>query len=262
MTHETGGSSPHPPMPAQPPRPAPQESPGPAPQEPPRAAPPEPPRPDHAPPKWSWWVVGILVPVLGLIVTLIVQTGNSTSRDPLAPPSAASRDSAESATPAGSGTSETTDPDGTPADDDTLTSPSPSPSEASPSEPSPSEPSTKILRTGDFTLAEGNSADLEHGTVGASVESPDMAWSGGGSFSVLNGRVAEPSQGATPRVCADMLLTFPHVTAEMNYGLEGTWYCMPTSANHLAAVAWLGRGHDGMRFHYIVWDTPAPSDDE
>ncbi|MFF7363837.1 hypothetical protein [Streptomyces sp. NPDC008125] len=193
------------------------------------------------------------MPVLGLIVTLVVQTGNNTSRDPLAPPSAAARDSAEPGSPVAPGTSETAAPAETPADDVvTTTSPSPSPSEGS----------AKILRTGEFTLAEGTSADLEHGTVGASVASPDMAWSGGGSFSALNGRVAEPSQGATPKVCDHVLRTFPQPTGEMNSGLEGTWFCMPTSANHLAAVAWLGRGEDGMRFHYIVWDTPAPSDDE
>ncbi|MCX5398116.1 hypothetical protein OHA55_14220 [Streptomyces sp. NBC_00102] len=78
----------------------------------------------------------------------------------------------------------------------------------------------------------------------------------------MNGRVAEPSEGATPKVCAHVLLAFPQATGNMNSGLEGTWFCMPTSANHLAAVTWLGQGHDGMRFHYIVWDTPAPSDDE
>ncbi|MGW2278243.1 hypothetical protein [Streptomyces sp. NPDC001770] len=245
MTHEPGGAHPHPPMPAQPPRPAPQET--------PRPAPPEPPRPDHGPPKWSWWVVGILVPVLGLIVTLVVQAGNNASRDPLAPPSAAAQDSAEPESPASPGTSETPGPAETPAGDVVTTAP--------PS-PSPSQGSAKILRTGEFTLAEGNSADLEHGTVGASVESPDMAWSGGGSFSALNGRVAEPSEGATPKVCDHVLRAFPQPTGEMNSGLEGTWFCMPTSANHLAAVAWLGRGTDGMRFHYIVWDTPAPSDEE
>ncbi|MGW0855299.1 hypothetical protein [Streptomyces sp. NPDC002690] len=197
--------------------------------------------------------MGILVPVLGLVVTLVVGTSGSASRGVLAPPSATAGDPTAPGASAPTGAPESAAPDETPADD-VVTSSSPS--------PSPSETSTKVIKRGDFTLTEGSSANLEHGVVGTSVPSPDMAWSGGESFSPLNGHVADSPKGATPRECAHMLTAFPQATGEMNTGEEGTWFCLPTSANHLAAVEWLGSGDGGMRFHFIVWDTPAPSDDE
>lgn len=215
------------------------------PSQPPRPVPPESPEPSHGPPKWAWWVVGILIPVLGLVVTLIAQSGTSSSRGAPAPSSTESRGLP---TPE---TSATADPSETPADDVVTTlSPLPSPSKAA----------AKILRTGDFTLIEGYSADLEHGTVGASVKNPDMAWTGGDEFAAMNGRVADTSQGATPKICAKALDNSSS-TGWMVSGLEGTWFCMPTSANHLAAVEWLGLGDGGNRYHYIIWDVTAPSDD-
>lgn len=41
---------------------------------------------------------------------------------------------------------------------------------------------------------------------------------------------------------------------------SGSWFCMPTSAAHVAALEYLGPDEDGRRqFHYIVWDMAAPS---
>lgn len=210
---------------------------------------PTPPAPGHGPPRWAWWVVGILIPVLGLIVTLITQSGNNSPRDAATQPSAAAVEPVTPETPT-SETPATADPSESTADDVVTVSPSPSPSQAS----------AKILRTGDFTLARGHSADLEHGTVGTSVKNPDMAWHGGDEFSAMNGRVADTWRGATPTICAKALDS-PRSTGWMVAGLEGTWFCMPTSANHLAAVEWLGDGEGGLQFHYIVWDVTAPSDD-
>lgn len=237
MTRDTGEAQPHPPMPSQPPRPA----------VPPEPAPPE---PSHGPPKWSWWVVGILIPVLGLIVTLVTQSGNNSSRGAGPSVSPAASEEAESPkAPATADASETADPDESPADGVTTPSPSSSPGTA-----------PNILKTGDFTLPQGHSADLEHGSVGETVKAPDMSWPGNSDFSAMNGRVAEPAGGATPTTCEEAL-TGDEVTAtgDMSYGKEGWWYCMPTSANHLAAVEWLGNSKAGKRFHYIVWDKPAPA---
>lgn len=236
MTGEPDGARPHPPMPAQPPRPVP----------PPPAGPPSPPAPGHGAPKWAWWVVGILIPVLGLVVTLITQSWTNSSR--ITPPSSSAAPK-ESVAPEGPSPA---DPTESPTTGDGVTTLSPS--------PSPSQASVKILRTGDFTLSRGYSADLEHGTVGETVESPDMAWNGGDEFSAMNGRVADTHRGATPKICAKALDS-SRSTGWMVAGLEGTWYCMPTSANHLAAVEWLGSGDGGPRFHYILWDVTAPSDD-
>lgn len=216
MTGEPDGTPSHPPMPSRPPRPIPPER-------------------GHVPPKWAWWVVGILIPVLGLVVTLIAQSGTSSSRGAPVPSSTGS-----GGLPAPE-RAVTADPSETPADDVVTTLPPPA---------SPSEAPVKILRTGDFTLIEGYSADLEHGTVGVSVKNPDMAWSGGDEFSALNGRVADTSRGATPKTCAKALDNSSS-TGWMVAGLEGTWFCMPTSANHLAAVEWLGLGDGGNRYHYI-----------
>ncbi|WP_225835549.1 hypothetical protein [Streptomyces sp. NK08204] len=183
--------------------------------------------------------------MLGLVVTLITQSGNGSSRGALAPSSKVSQEPVTPETPTAVDPGESTA-------DGTVTTLSPS--------PSPSKTPVKILRTGDFTLSRGYSADLEHGTVGASVKSPDMAWNGGDEFSAMNGRVADTHEGATPKICAKAL-DDPRSTGWMVYGLEGTWYCMPTSANHLAAVEWLGDSADGPQFHYILWDVTAPSDD-
>lgn len=230
MTREPDAAPSHPPMPSQPPRPTLPE-------------PPAPPEPGHGPPKWSWWVVGIVIPVFGLVVTLITQSGNNGSHGaPVTSPTTTQEQAAADPT-------ET--PTQTPADDVVTTlSPSPSPSKT-----------TKILKTGDFTLLKGYSADLEHGTVGASVKNPDMAWNGSDEFSAMNGRVADTHEGATPKTCAEALDS-PSSTGWMVSGLEGTWFCMPTSANHLAAVEWLGSGDGGIRYHYIVWDMTAPSGDD
>ncbi|MET8472587.1 hypothetical protein ABZY90_34785 [Streptomyces sp. NPDC006422] len=212
------------------------------PSQPPGAVPP--PGPHHGPPKWAWWVVGILVPVLGLSVTLITQTGNNAARSE--PPSSAPRASAAAETPVAA------DPTDSPPADDTVTTASPP--------PSPSKASPKVLRTGNFSMHEGDYADLEHGTVGKSVKSSDFAVTGGvDDFSPMSGRVAEPAGGATPKTCTDALTDYPHDGASMDYGLEGTWFCLPTSANHLAAVEWMGDfENEGARFHFIVWDVPAP----
>ncbi|MEU3658646.1 hypothetical protein AB0E77_02590 [Streptomyces sp. NPDC032940] len=209
-----------------------------------------PPQPVHGAPRWAWWVVGILVPVLGLVVTLINQSGNAPSHSSPAPPAPAPAASAAPGTSAAEDPSEPATDE--PAADEAVTTLSPS--------PSPSRTSAEILKRGDFSLAEGDSADLEHGTVGPSVASPDMSWSGGDEFSAMNGRVSTSSSGATPRACAHVLEAFPRATGWMAAGTEGTWFCMPTSANHLAAVEWLGSDENGMRFHYIVWATPAPED--
>ncbi|MYW69933.1 hypothetical protein GTY65_38650 [Streptomyces sp. SID8379] len=193
--------------------------------------------------------------MLGVLATLFTQSSNKDSRDdgPAAGSSTATRESV-SPEPAA-----TTDPSGAadasddPADGD-LTTLSPSPSQTA---------VAKILKTGDFTLPEGHSADLEHGNVGESVKAPDMSWPGGVSYSAMNGRVGQPRGGATAKTCA-AALTDDDVaqTVEISDGSEGLWYCMPTSANHLAAVEWLGTGEKGERFHYIVWDVPAPSSDD
>ncbi|WP_416965086.1 hypothetical protein [Streptomyces sp. Agncl-13] len=181
--------------------------------------------------------------MFGLVVTLITQSGNNGSHGaPVTSPTTSQEQAAADPT-------ET--PTETPADDVvTTSSPSPSPSQT-----------TKILKTGDFTLLDGYSADLEHGTVGASVKNPDMAWDGGDEFSAMNGRVADTRKGATPKTCAEALES-PSSTGWMVPGLEGTWFCMPTSANHLAAVEWLGSEDGGIRYHYIVWDMTAPSGDD
>ncbi|MFQ6144186.1 hypothetical protein ACLMNJ_14040 [Streptomyces seoulensis] len=193
--------------------------------------------------------------MLGLVVTLITQSGNNSPRDAAAQPSAPSVEPVTPETPTSetptSETPATADPSESTADD-VVTTVSPS--------PSPSQTSAKILRTGDFTLARGHSADLEHGTVGPSVKNPDMAWHGGDEFSAMNGRVADTQKGATPKICAKALDS-PRSTGWMVAGLEGTWFCMPTSANHLAAVEWLGDGEGGLQFHYIVWGVTAPTDD-
>lgn len=40
----------------------------------------------------------------------------------------------------------------------------------------------------------------------------------------------------------------------------GSWFCMPTSAGHVAGLEYLGPGEGGRRqFHYIVWDMAAPT---
>ncbi|MER5748202.1 hypothetical protein [Streptomyces sp. NPDC002225] len=184
--------------------------------------------------------------MLGLVVTLITQSWTNSSR--ITPPSSSAAPK-ESVAPEGPSPA---DPTESPTTGDGVTTLSPS--------PSPSQASVKILRTGDFTLSRGYSADLEHGTVGETVESPDMAWNGGDEFSAMNGRVADTHRGATPKICAKALDS-SRSTGWMVAGLEGTWYCMPTSANHLAAVEWLGSGDGGPRFHYILWDVTAPSDD-
>lgn len=234
MTGEPGEARAHPPMPAQPPRPT----------------PPEPPQPaHHGPPKWSWWVVGILIPVLGVLATLFAQSDNKDPRD--AGPAAGSSTESQASSPTADA-DESANPDETPGHED-LTTPTPSPSHTA---------APKILKTGDFTLAEGHSADLEHGTVGESVKAPDMSWSGGVYYSAMNGRAGQPRGGATAKTCAAALMDSDvNQTVEISDGSEGLWYCMPTSANHLAAVEWLGFGEKGERFHYIVWDVSAPPSD-
>lgn len=190
--------------------------------------------------------------MLGLVVTLITQSGGNASRDAPAQAPAASREVSTPETSPTPGTPSAADPGATSANDVVTTS--------SPS-PSPSKAPVKILRTGDFTLLKGYSADLEHGTVGTSVANPDMAWNGGDTFAAMNGRVARSSEGATPKNCAKTL-DYASPTGWMVPNLEGAWFCMPTSANHLAAVEWLDSGEDGVRYHYIVWDVTAPSDDD
>ncbi|MFI0237897.1 hypothetical protein [Streptomyces sp. NPDC016845] len=191
--------------------------------------------------------------MVGLGVTLITQSANSSAHNTPTPPPRTS----EGVTP-------TADPSERPSDDVVTTS-SPTPSAASSPSPSPSlslslsQTTAKILRTGDFTLLKGHSADLEHGASGVSVKNPDMAWNGGDEFAAMNGRVADTPKGATPKTCAEALRS-PSSTGWMVYGLEGSWFCLPTSANHLAAVEWLGFGNGGNRYHYIVWDTAAPAD--
>ncbi|MFI5663267.1 hypothetical protein [Streptomyces sp. NPDC051684] len=185
------------------------------------------------------------MPVLGLIVTLITQTGNGPKQGA---PATAATTAQERSTPEASATSEANGP---PDADASTVAPS----------PSPSQTAAKILKTGDFTLVEGDNADLEHGVVGKSVKGPDISLSGGDfEFAALNGRLAEVG-AATPASCEKKLKSSYYVrgTGNINPGLEGTWYCVTTSVDHIAAVEWLGDEEErGTRFHYIVWDVPAP----
>ncbi|MFI6967273.1 hypothetical protein [Streptomyces sp. NPDC050255] len=244
MTREPDGRQPHPPMPPQPPRLTP------VPPEPPRPTP-DPPEPaHHGPPAWSWWVVGILIPVVGVLATVFAQSSNKDSGDasPAAGASATARESAAV------DVSDSPEPEETASGSDLTTL-----------EPSPSDTATvKILKRGEFTLPVGNSADLENGTVGESVKAPDIYLAEDVAyFSGMNGRVAHPSGGATAKTCATALAgSEVKQTGNIQDGFdEGTWYCIPTSANHLAGVQWLSTSDEGERFHYIVWDMPAPSSD-
>lgn len=211
--------------------------------------PPLPPHPPHVPPhgpptghgapRWAWWVVGIVIPVVGLVVTVLTQ------QRPDAPQAKPPSEHAPTAAPPAS----TPAAPGASADEDTLTdSPSPTPSATAPA----------ILRSGTFALEPGSRADLEHGTTGKSVESPDVSWSGNDYFAALNGRVASSLEGATPTICADLIRDHSRGMARM--APSGSWFCMPTSAAHVAALEYLGPDEDGRRqFHYIVWDMAAPS---
>lgn len=103
-----------------------------------------------------------------------------------------------------------------------------------------------------------DSADLEHGTAGKTVVSPDISWGGDDSFAAMNGRVARSLEGATPTHCAKLIRNYSAGSESM--APMGSWFCLPTSAGHVAALQYLGPAENGQRqFHYIVWDVTAPA---
>ncbi|MFE6665821.1 hypothetical protein ACFVFH_19970 [Streptomyces sp. NPDC057697] len=180
-----------------------------------------------------------MIPVIGLVVTVLTQQRSDTPQT--SPPPGHAPTAAPPASPPA-------EPDASADEDTAKDSPSPSPSKTAPA----------VLRSGTFALEQGGLADLEHGTAGKSVESPDMSWSGNDSFSALNGRVASSLTGATPTTCADLIRD--HSLGMARMAPAGSWFCLPTSAGHVAGLEYLGPGEGGRRqFHYIVWDMTAPS---
>ncbi|MET9149402.1 hypothetical protein [Streptomyces sp. NPDC004042] len=246
MTHGSDGARPPvPPRPSQPPQPP----------------PPVPPA-GHGAPRWAWWVVGILIPVAGLVVTV------ATQQRPGSPPSVAAPSSGDAVVPgspvitpaatsgapdAPSEADAASSPDGEAGADADAGADTGSPS------PTPSgTPAAAVLRTGDLSLESGDSADLEHGTTGKSVRAPDIAWSGSDDFSVLSGRITAATGGVTPARCVHNLRSYTNGSGWMSQ--DGEWFCLPTSAGHVAALEYLGRDEGRRRFHYIVWDLAAPAE--
>ncbi|WP_338703292.1 hypothetical protein V2W30_38785 [Streptomyces sp. Q6] len=185
-------------------------------------------------------MVGILIPVIGLVVTVLTQQRSGT------PQAGAPVGHTSAPAPAPPATTPTTPRASAAQDADT----------ASPSSPSSAAPA--VLGSGNFALEPGHSADLEHGTAGKAVKSPDISWSGDDDFAALNGRVARSLEGATLTHCVDLIRDYSTGSASM--APAGTWFCMPTSAGHVAGLEYLGPIEGGRRqFHYIVWDALAPT---
>ncbi|NEB11319.1 hypothetical protein G3I32_21180 [Streptomyces coelicoflavus] len=179
--------------------------------------------------------------MVGIVVTVATQ---QQSGSPSAVPPAGGTPTAAAASPRPASASPSASESAV-AEESTSTSPSPS-------------TAVSVIRTGDFALTPGDSADLEHGTAGPSVKNPDLSWGGDDRFSALNGRIARSLDGVTAADCTRLIRKYPQGTGDM--GMEGSWFCTTTGAGHVAAVEFLGRAEGAQRrFHFIVWDAPAPT---
>jgi hypothetical protein len=110
-----------------------------------------------------------------------------------------------------------------------------------------------VLAHGRLTMAELDSADLEHGLVGA-PQNADLTFY---THRFLNSAGMAPAPGQVDkRACATALNT-RHDTEENVYQLTaGSSLCMETKEGHVAALRidqLPGPGAPGVAFTYTVW---------
>ncbi|MFC9898409.1 hypothetical protein ACFVMC_32360 [Nocardia sp. NPDC127579] len=123
--------------------------------------------------------------------------------------------------------------------------------------PAPTQDKTARPQQGDFTLQDGESADLETGVVGIAVPNHDvsLSTSSTGILQYLNpssGAIAEISTGADPEKCAQRLEAN---SASTNMIESGEAYCLRTVEGNIASlqIVKLSSYPSVISLHYILW---------
>lgn len=105
----------------------------------------------------------------------------------------------------------------------------------------------------------GDSLNMETGAVGKVVDKPDITYvvAPMDQLIPLQGGIAEISAEITARNCATALEKATPSTTRSFGG--GDWFCVKTSAQHIAAVAVLSRADRSTpgQLRYIVWSMSA-----
>ncbi|WP_371662278.1 hypothetical protein [Streptomyces sp. NBC_00280] len=215
---------------------------------PPHAPPYTPPQAPQAPqpsqpPRWAWWVVGIVIPVVGLLVTVLVgRPGSSDGRTVESAPtptrSSASAENAGQGQPAPAPTKRA-EPDKAlfgPEVVDADTTNSGSYIELDTAEPIVSDSSLK-------------GADI---IFGASLGDPNLFVPGSGSM-----LAPLPASGATPTAdeCAQAVEDNGGYTSNVK---RGDRFCLMTDKGRVAYLVVVTAPSTGIgKLNVTVWDTPA-----
>ncbi|GAA3869387.1 hypothetical protein GCM10023084_23200 [Streptomyces lacrimifluminis] len=212
---------------------------------PPSAPPHTPPQvpPPSQPPRWAWWVVGIVIPVVGLLVTLLVGR-----------PGSSDDNTAESApTPTRSSASAETAGQGQPA---------PAPTKGAAVDRAlfgPKVVDADTTNTGSYIeldkpepIVLGSSLKGADIIFGASLGDPNLFVPGSGSL-----LAPLPASGAAPTAeeCAQAVEGNGGYTAPVK---RGDRFCLLTDQGRLAYLVVVSAPSRGTgKLNITVWDTPA-----
>ncbi|MDX3456898.1 hypothetical protein PV396_33950 [Streptomyces sp. ME02-8801-2C] len=206
---------------------------------------PAPPTPPQAPqpPRWAWWVVGIVIPVVGLLVTVLVSRPNSSD-------GGTDGNAAQAPTPTRSSA---------PADAAGQEQPAPAPPKGVGAEKALFGPETLDA---DMTNA-GSYIDLDgSGPVvsGTSIRSADIIF--GASLGLFVPGSASnlaplPDSGAAPTAgeCVDAVQEAGSYTADAK---PGSRFCLMTGKGRVAYLKVVTSPSTGIgKLNVTVWETPA-----
>jgi hypothetical protein len=217
-----------------------------------------PPAPHPTQPKWAWWVVGIAIPVIGIVVTIAVSRGggsdgrsSNTADSPAVrnPPATAPSTAGTSGTSATSGASGTSGSSGSSAPGPAAAPPrvlfGPGPVSAGPSA------GYVELDTGPPLVTQSNkAADI---VFGYPFASPELVTVGSTpTLAPLPSGSADP----TPEQCADAVAKRgTYLGGELS---KDSRFCVRTDEGRTAYIRLLAApaGNAPVRLEVTVWDLP------